>query len=140
MNDLTLIDERMEVLQAKLQELEAFQAELQELETARRVLLRIRGNVHDPVSPLASIDPASPQAESPKTIAEFSKLILSECNGDGMRYSDVAAEAFKRGYRGKANSDAKAIVQSFWATMHRNSKLFKSLGKGNFRLVNTPTH
>ena len=70
-----------------------------------------------------------------RTILDAAVTILRDHEATGrptLHYKEIAAEARRRGYEGRS---AKAMVQSFWATLNRNPGKFKSMGQGRFALI-----
>jgi hypothetical protein len=142
------------IVKAQTELVEA-QAELAELNTALRVLRRIQGDdleqqgsAEAPDEPgqaepfparegFSSLLPSLPTQQDLEgsTIFDACVTVLRENAAKGrpnVHYKDVAAEARRRGYRGRSD---KALEQSFWAIMNRQPEVFKPMGGGAYTLA-----
>lgn len=69
-----------------------------------------------------------------KTIVDFARVVLGDAGSEGMHFRDIAVEAVKKGYRGKAGSTPEAIADSFRVTLRRHGDVFTRTSEGHFRL------
>jgi hypothetical protein len=124
-------------------------------ETALRVVLELDDSTTETVDPEATTPPTEVAPHSNgevttgtlagKTIMECVRTILLEHHNQPLHYRRIAEVALSRGYTSQhQNGDRKRVNKAFWDMMMKHCKpgrpnrSLEFLGKGEFRLVETP--
>jgi len=139
----TPLDNLVEALERRKKQLddvlEAYKAFRQKLEALPQSVIRdaemMLAATESPLSATVAMQIGSNTAQDlvGKTALECARTILGEHKNEPMHFAEIAKEAMRRGYKGRASGSPEKVesrtIQSFWAAMSR-AEDFEATGKG----------
>jgi hypothetical protein len=98
----------------------------------------LAAEAHQMLAESSSMKEPSPMQDMiGETALNCANHILAEGHNAPLHFAEIAKQAIKRGYRGRAAGTPSEVeqrtIQSFWAALHR-SEHFEPTGKGCYRI------